>query len=202
MQGWNPIQKWRQKLSKKDIHYCRRLCSVADPWHFGVDPDPDPRIRIPGSGSPDPCLWLMDPDPDPGSGSYYFCHCQQGDSDRNAASMIRRIRFLAVLRIRIRIRIRMFLGLPDPHPDPLVTSPHPDPLVTSMDPAPDQAKNSKKTLISTVLQLNYDFFIFEEWRKCTGVPNPHPDPYVFVPPGSHIRISQRYGSEDPDPHPC
>ncbi len=25
--------------------------SVADPWHFGVDPDP--------------CLWLMDPDPDP-----------------------------------------------------------------------------------------------------------------------------------------
>jgi hypothetical protein len=56
----------------------------------------------------------------------------------------------------------MFLGLPDPHPDPLVTSPHPDPLVTSMDPAPDQAKNSKKTLISTVLQLNYDFFIFEE----------------------------------------
>jgi hypothetical protein len=28
--------------------------SVADPWHFGVDPDPDPY------------LWLVDPDPDPG----------------------------------------------------------------------------------------------------------------------------------------
>ncbi len=26
--------------------------SVADPWHFGVDPDPR-----------DPCLWLMDPNP-------------------------------------------------------------------------------------------------------------------------------------------
>ncbi len=26
-------------------------CSVADPWHFGVDPDPDP------------CPWRMDPDP-------------------------------------------------------------------------------------------------------------------------------------------
>ncbi len=34
------------------------LHSVADPWHFGVDPDPDldPRIQ---------CLGLMDPDPDP-----------------------------------------------------------------------------------------------------------------------------------------
>ncbi len=21
------------------------LASVADPWHFGVDPDPDPRIH-------------------------------------------------------------------------------------------------------------------------------------------------------------
>ncbi len=29
--------------------------SVADPWHFGVEPDP----------VPDPWLWLMDPDPDP-----------------------------------------------------------------------------------------------------------------------------------------
>jgi hypothetical protein len=29
--------------------------SVADPWHFVVDPDPR--------------LWLMDLDPDPGSGS-------------------------------------------------------------------------------------------------------------------------------------
>ncbi len=48
--------------------------SVADPWHFGVDPDQDP-------DPPDPCLWLMDPNPDPGSGSCYFRHwpsrCQQ-----------------------------------------------------------------------------------------------------------------------------
>ncbi len=28
--------------------------SVADPWHFGVDPDPDPRMHA----------WLVDPDPD------------------------------------------------------------------------------------------------------------------------------------------
>jgi hypothetical protein len=33
-----------------------------------------------------------------------------------------------------------------------------------------------------------------------SVPNPYPDldPYVFGPPGS---VSQRYGSEDLDPHP-
>ncbi len=35
------------------IKYRYLRTSVADPWHFGVDPDPDPR------------LCLMDPDPDP-----------------------------------------------------------------------------------------------------------------------------------------
>ncbi len=48
-------------------------------------------------------------------------------------------------------------------------------------------------------------FIFEELCKCISVPNPHPnleDLYVFGPPGSASRsVSQRYGSEDPDPHP-
>ena len=33
------------------------VSSVADPWHFGVDPESR-------SGSADPCLWLMDPDAD------------------------------------------------------------------------------------------------------------------------------------------
>jgi hypothetical protein len=37
---------------------CVVLTSVADPWHFDVDPDPD-------LDTPDPCLWLMDPDADP-----------------------------------------------------------------------------------------------------------------------------------------
>ena len=51
------------------LGYVHVETSVADPWHFGVDPDP--------------CLWLMDsdPDPDPVSGSWYFRHwptrCQQ-----------------------------------------------------------------------------------------------------------------------------
>ncbi len=45
------------------------ITSVADPWHFGVDPDPDPPIRI-----RDPSLWLLDPDPDLGSRSCYFRH--------------------------------------------------------------------------------------------------------------------------------
>ncbi len=33
----------------------------------------------------------------------------------------------------------------------------------------------------------------------TNGPNPHPDPYVFGPPGS--AVSQRYGYEDPHPDP-
>ncbi len=50
------------------------------------------------------------------------------------------------------------------------------------------------------------FFIFEEWCKCTTVPDsdPHPYPYdlyVFGPPGSASgSVSQRYGCEDPDPY--
>ncbi len=44
-------------------------------------------------------------------------------------------------------------------------------------------------------------FIFEEWCKCTSVPNPHPNPYVFGPPRSASgSVSKRYGSEDPDQH--
>ncbi len=33
-----------------------RIASVADPWHFGVDPDPDPRILAFG-------WWIQIPDP-------------------------------------------------------------------------------------------------------------------------------------------
>jgi hypothetical protein len=50
----------------------------------------------------------------------------------------------------------MFLGLLDP-----------DPLVRGMDPDPDLlsfSKNSKKTLISTVLRLLFDF-IFEKMMQ-------------------------------------
>ncbi len=47
------------------------IISVADPWHFRVEPDPDPRIHALTNGS----------GPDPGSGSCYFRHwpsrCQQ-----------------------------------------------------------------------------------------------------------------------------
>ncbi len=44
-------------------------------------------------------------------------------------------------------------------------------------------------------------FIFEEWCKCTNAPDAW-DPYVFGPPGSaYGSVSQRYGSEGPDPHP-
>ncbi len=43
------------------------LPSVADPWHFGVDPDPDPRIH---ASDLDPCLWL-------GSGSFCFINDHQ-----------------------------------------------------------------------------------------------------------------------------
>ncbi len=54
--------------------------------------------------------------------------------------------FIAVLRIRIRIGIHMFFGLPDP-----------DLLVIGMDPDPSSCKNSKKTLIPTILWLFFDF---------------------------------------------
>ncbi len=38
--------------------------SVADPWHFGVDPDPDPRIHASDSWirilDPDPAIFVID----------------------------------------------------------------------------------------------------------------------------------------------
>ncbi len=63
---------------------------------------------------------------------------------QNSVDIFTGILYKAVLRIRIH-RIRMYLGLPDPHPDP---------LGTSRDPAPDPS------------------IIFEEWCKCTSVPDP------------------------------
>ncbi len=90
------------------------------------------------------------------------------------------------------IRIRMFLGLPDPHPDPLVTSTDPVPYSSVT------KKDSKKNLDFYCFVTSLWLSIFEEWCKCTSVPNPHhPDPYVFGPPGSTFgSVSQRYGSED------
>jgi hypothetical protein len=42
------------------------------------------------------------------------------------------------------------------------------------------------------------YFIFDEWFKCTSVP----DPYVFEPVGSSSgSVSQKYGAEDPHPDP-
>ncbi len=78
------------------------------------------------------------------------------------------------MRIRIRIcRIRMFLDLPDPS------------IVK---------KNSKKTLDFYCLVTFYDFLSLITYVKCTSVPDPDPglDP---------DRVSQRCGSEDPDPDP-
>ncbi len=97
-----------------------------------------------------------------------------------------------MLRIRrIRIRgIRMFLGLPDLHPDPLVTTTDPDPSTSS--------KKVGKTLIFYCFVTSLRLVVFEEWCKCTDVPDP--DPYVLGPPGS-ASVSPRYGSEDPDPDP-
>ncbi len=46
---YDNVQYWEKLSLSKER-------SVADPWHFGVDPDP---------GSTDPCLWPMDSDPDP-----------------------------------------------------------------------------------------------------------------------------------------
>ncbi len=99
-----------------------------------------------------------------------------------------------VFRIRIRIRICricIFLVIPDPHPN---TS------VTSTDPAPDPSFIVRKTLISTVLQLLYDFLskkhdvnvpVFRI-RICRipmflVLPDPHPNPLVT--------------RTDPDPDP-
>ncbi len=67
-----------------------------------------------------------------------------------------------MLRIRIRIRIhriQTFLGLLDPDPDPLVRGmdPEPDPLSVS--------KYSKKTWISTVLWLLFDFLSLKNVPK-------------------------------------
>ncbi len=94
--------------------------------------------------------------------------------------------------------IRMFLGLPDPHPDPLVTSNVPIRLRI----LPSSSKNSKKNLEFYCFLTCQWLLIFEEYLKCTSVPNPHSDLYVFGPPGSASEsVSRRYESEDPaDPY--
>ncbi len=94
------------------------------------------------------------------------------------------VKISVVFRIRIR-RMHMFLGFPDPHPDP---------LVTRIRILPSSSTNSKK---------NLDFYCFvTSLRLFTGVSDSHPYPYVFRPPGSASgSVRQRYGSEDPDPHP-
>ncbi len=33
------------ELCRNPVHWRLVYSSVADPWHFGVDPDPDPRIH-------------------------------------------------------------------------------------------------------------------------------------------------------------
>ncbi len=38
---WSPIRSDRHHFDGSGSV----VCSVADPWHFGVDPDPDPRIH-------------------------------------------------------------------------------------------------------------------------------------------------------------
>jgi hypothetical protein len=66
-----------------------------------------------------------------------------------------------VLRIRIRIhRIHVFLGLLDPDPDSLVRGLDPDP-----DPSIIKQKYSRKTLISTVLCLLFDFLLLKMMYK-------------------------------------
>jgi hypothetical protein len=88
----------------------------------------------------------------------------------------------------------MFLGLPDPHPDPLGTS-----TDTAQDPSIIK-HNSKKNLdfycfvtSLTLLSLQNDENVLA-FRSGYG--------YVFGPPGSAFgSVSQRYGSEDPHPHP-
>ncbi len=60
---------------------------------------------------------------------------------------------------------------------------------------PSLGKNSKKNLDFYCFVTFLWLFICEEWCKCTSVPNLHPDPYVFGPPGSASgSFSQRCGS--------
>jgi hypothetical protein len=61
---------------------------------------------------------------------------------------------------------------------------------------------SKKNLDFYCFLTSLWFFVYEEWRKCTSVPDPDPNPYVFGLPGSASwSVSQRYGSENPHPNP-
>ncbi len=63
-----------------------------------------------------------------------------------------------------------------------------------------QAKKVRQTFIFIVLLLPHDidFLFFEDWCKCTCVPDP--DQHVFGHLGSASgSVSQRYGSEYPDP---
>jgi hypothetical protein len=67
-----------------------------------------------------------------------------------------------------------------------------------------QAKIVRNTLISTCFETFFMTFYLKEWCKCTSVldSDPHPDLYVFGPPGSASgSVSQSYGFDDPDPHP-
>jgi hypothetical protein len=81
------------------------------------------------------------------------------------------------------LRIRMFLGLRDPHQDPLITS------TTKI-----VGKNPSLLLFCDFF-MNFLFFgRMMKMYQCSGSGFV---PYVFGPPGS---VSQRYGSEDPDPH--
>jgi hypothetical protein len=68
--------------------------------------------------------------------------------------------------LRIRIRIHMFLGLLDPDPNPIVKGMDPDPSIISK-------KIGRKTLISTVLGLFFDFLSLKN--------------YVNVPSKSNIQ---------------
>ncbi len=62
---------------------------------------------------------------------------------------------------------------------------------------PSSSKNSKLLFCSFFVT----FYLWRMMYKCTSVPNPHLDPYVFGPPGSASgSVSQRYESEDPDPY--
>jgi hypothetical protein len=63
----------------------------------------------------------------------------------------------------------MLLGLPDPYPDPLVTSTDPPTSIIKQ-------KNKKNLDFSCFVTFLW-LLNFDEWCKCTCVPNPHPDPY-------------------------
>jgi hypothetical protein len=97
----------------------------------------------------------------------------------------------AVLGIPIRIRIRMFLGLPYLIPD-LLSHKH----GSGSGSLHHQAKILRKTLISTVLWLLFDFLFLKNDENVPRTSDPDPeDPYVFGPPGSSSgSVSQRYGS--------